>query len=85
MRRHQYLFWILCGFVLVVLGTVGLTQEPQDPKSIARLEHDPRIDSVLEQILKLGEQGQAQAAAQAAAQFRVPVLGNMVTAIWQVP
>jgi hypothetical protein len=36
----------------------------------------PRIDSVLEQILKLGEQGQAQAAAQAAAQFRVPVLGE---------
>ncbi len=85
MRRHQYLLWLLCGFVLVLLGTVGLTQEPSDPKSVARLEHDSRIDSVLEQIFKLSEQGQAQAAAQAAAQFRVPVLGNTAIVIFQVP
>lgn len=84
MRRHQYLFWILCGAVLVLLGSVGLTQEPSDPKSVARLEHDSRIDSVLEQIFKLSEQGQAQAAAQAASQFRVPVLGNTATVIFQV-
>jgi len=85
MRRHQYLFWILGGVVLVLLGTVGLTQEPSDPKSIARLEHDSRIDSVLEQIFKLSEQGQAQAAAQAASQFRVPVSGNTAIVIFQVP
>ncbi|MFN4218638.1 MAG: CARDB domain-containing protein [Candidatus Bipolaricaulia bacterium] len=85
MRRHQYLVWILCGAVLVLLGAVGLTQEPSDPKSVARLEHDSRIDSVLEQIFKLSEQGQAQAAAQAAAQFRVPVFGNTATVIFQVP
>ncbi len=85
MRSHQYLFWILCGIILVLLGTVGLTQEPSDPKSVARLEHDPRIDSVLEQIFRLAEQGQAQAAAQAASQFRVPVSGNTATVIFQVP
>ncbi len=85
MRRHQYLFWLLCGVVFALLGTVGLTQEPADPKSVARLEHDPRIDSVLEQIFKLSEQGKAQAAAQAAAQFRVPVFGNVATVIFQVP
>lgn len=85
MRRHQYLFWILCGIILVLLGTAGLTQEPSDPKSVARLEHDPRIDSVLEQIFRLSEQGQAQAAAQAAAQFRVPVSGNTAIVIFQVP
>lgn len=85
MRRHQYLFWILCGAILAVLGTVGLTQEPSDPKSVARLEHDPRIDSVLEQIFKLAEQGQTQAAAQAASQFRVPVSGNTAIVIFQVP
>ncbi len=85
MRRHQYLFWVLCGIVLVLLGAVGLTQEPSDPKSVARLEHDPKIDSVLEQIFKLAEQGQAQAAAQAASQFRVPVSGNTAIVIFQVP
>ncbi len=85
MRRHHSLFWVLCGVVLALLGAVGLTQEPSDPKSVARLEHDPRIDSVLEQIFKLSEQGQAQAAAQAASQFRVPVLGNTAIVIFQVP
>ncbi len=85
MRRHQYLFWILGGIVAMLLGTVGIPQEPFDPKSLARLEHDPKIDSVLEQIFKLSEQGQAQAASQAAVQFRVPVLGNMATVIFQVP
>ncbi len=85
MRRHHYLFWVLCGVVLVLLGAIGLTQEPSDPKSVARLEHDSRIDSVLEQIFKLSEQGQAQAAAQAASRARVPVSGNMATVIFQLP
>lgn len=86
MRRHQYLFWILCGAVLALLGTIGLPQDqPHDPKSIARLEHDPKIDSILEQIFKLSEQGQVQAASQAAAQFRVPVFGNVATVIFQIP
>ncbi|MCX8103653.1 MAG: S8 family serine peptidase [Candidatus Bipolaricaulota bacterium] len=85
MRRHQYLFWMLGGAVLVLLGTVGLTQEPYEPKNVARSEHDPKIDSVLEQIFKLSEQGQAQAAAQAASQFRVPVSGNTAIVIFQVP
>lgn len=83
MRRH--ILWVLGGIVLVLLGTVGLTQEPSDPKSVARLEHDPRIDSVLEQIFRLAEQGQVQAAAQTASQFRVPVSGNTAIVIFQVP
>jgi subtilase family serine protease len=84
-RIQQGLVLLLSVGLLLLVGTAGLTQEPTDPKSVARLEHDPRIDSVLEQIFKLSEQGQAQAAAQAASRARVPVSGNMATVIFQLP
>lgn len=84
MRRHQYLFWVLCGIMVVLLGGMGLPQEPSDPKTVARLEHDPRIDSVLEHIFRLAEKGQVQAAAQAASQFRVPLSGNTAIVIFQI-
>jgi subtilase family serine protease/PKD repeat protein len=83
-RIQQGLVLLLSVGFLLLGGTAVLTQEPADPKSIARLEHNPKIDSILEQIFKFSEQGQAQAAAQAASQARVPLSGNMATVIFQL-
>ncbi len=79
--RKIYFAMMLLAVLVIGNGNLSWTQEPKDPKQSQRLDHNPKVDSVLQQIIKLAAQGNSPAAAQAAAQARIPMRGNHIIAI----
>lgn len=82
--RKLYLALTLLAALILSYSTPTWMQEPRDPKQAQKLDHTPKVDSVLEQIIKLAAQGNSPAAAQAAAQARVPLRGNQLVAVIQL-
>lgn len=74
--------FVLLIFIALALTNLGWSQQTTDPKNKA--DHDPKVDSALEQIFRLAAQGNTPAAAQAAAQVRVSVAGNTATVVFQL-
>lgn len=82
--RKAYFVLIMLTVLLAANSSLSWMQEPKDPKQSQRTDHDPKVDSVLEQIIKLAAQGNTPAAAQTAAQARVTLRGNQIIVILQL-
>ncbi|MBI1743272.1 S8 family serine peptidase [Candidatus Acetothermia bacterium] len=79
------------SLLILILLAFGALNDPvhfagwaQSEKAAQKADHNPKIDSALERILKLGATGNASAAGQLAAQANIPYAGNSITVIFDL-